>query len=174
MDKTLDFELLDFFIAEDDLFMQKLVKTMLISLGAKNIRLASDGTEAYEILRIKPPDLIFIDWSMKPTTGIDLVKKIREDTDPVVSSIPIIMLTAHSKREFVEKAVIAGANDYLVKPVSPLLLQKRIVGMFKNRTPLSHQSTTSVAPLAEHLKNNNLPNDNQSMDAIFFEAQFHR
>ncbi|MFD2205984.1 response regulator [Kiloniella antarctica] len=160
MDKTLDFGLLDFCVAEDDSFMQKLVKTMLISLGAKNIRLASDGTEAYELLRIKAPDLIFIDWTMKPTTGIDLVKKIREDSDPIISSVPIIMLTAHSKREFVEKAVIAGANDYLVKPVSPLLLQKRIEAIFKNRIPLSHQPENSTAPLARQRRNNNNLSEN--------------
>lgn len=164
MDKTLDFGLLEYCIAEDDSFMQKLIKTMLVTLGAKNIRIASDGTEAYEFLRIKTPDLIFIDWSMKPTSGIDLVRQIRKDHRPAISTVPIIMLTAHSEREYVERAVVAGANDYLVKPVSPLLLQKRIEGFFKNRAPLSFQSASATAPLAARLKNNNSPEDGDLME----------
>ncbi|WP_419905294.1 response regulator [Kiloniella sp.] len=158
MNTTLDFELLDYCIAEDDSFMQKLIKTMLVTLGAKNVRIASDGTEAFELVSIKPPDLIFIDWSMKPTSGIDLVRNIRKDPDPIISSLPIIMLTAHSEREFVEKAVIAGANDYLVKPVSPLLLQKRIEGLFKDRTPLSLQASSRPSPQAAQL-NTNAPSE---------------
>ncbi|MEH6631201.1 MAG: response regulator [Halopseudomonas aestusnigri] len=164
MDKTLDFGLLEYCIAEDDSFMQNLIKTMLVTLGAKNIRIASDGTEAYEFLRIKTPDLIFIDWSMKPTSGIDLVRQIRKNPHPSISSVPIIMLTAHSEREYVEKAMVAGANDYLVKPVSPLLLQKRIEGLFKNRTPLSFQSSPGEDPLARQFKNNTSSEDDDFME----------
>ena len=170
MATKLDFGQLEICIAEDDRFMQKLIKSMLDSLGVNKIRLASDGDEAYGLLRFAPSDLILIDWSMKPTSGIDLVRKIRKSKDKTLADTPVIMLTAHSEREYVEKAVIAGANDYLVKPVSPLLLKQRINGIFKTRMPISMQAKISPAKIKPKKKISSAPPENdRSEDEEDFE-----
>ena len=139
MGYKLDFKNLECCIVDDEPFIQRIVKSILTSLGVRDIRVANDGAGGYKLLQRKPADLIFVDWTMKPISGIDLVKKIRSSNDQNIADIPIIMLTAHSEREYVEQAVQAGANDYLVKPVSPKLLRQRIEGIFKNRLPLSEE-----------------------------------
>ncbi|WP_421783999.1 response regulator [Kiloniella litopenaei] len=148
MGYKLDFKNLECCIVDDEPFIQRIVKSILTSLGVRDIRMAGDGAGGYKLLKRKPADLIFIDWTMKPISGIDLVKKIRSSDDQNIADIPIIMLTAHSEREYVEQAVQAGANDYLVKPVSPKLLRQRIEGIFKNRLPLSEETRrTKPKPL---------------------------
>ncbi|WP_179188097.1 response regulator [Kiloniella majae] len=137
MSHKLDFRNLECCIVDDEPFIQKIIKSILISLDVKDIRLAKNGTEGYQLLKAKPTDLIFIDWTMEPMSGIELLEKIRSSDEPEIAKTPVIMLTAHSEQDYVEKAIIAGANDYLVKPVSPLLLQQRIEGIFKKQHPLS-------------------------------------
>lgn len=139
MGYKLDFKNLECCIVDDEPFIQRIIKSILTSLGVRDIRLADDGAAGYKLLQKKPTDLIFIDWTMEPTPGIDLVKQIRTSNNTQISNTPIIMLTAHSERDYVEKAIQAGANDYLVKPVSPKLLQQRIEGIFKTRLPLSEE-----------------------------------
>ncbi|MCZ4281891.1 response regulator [Kiloniella laminariae] len=137
MDNTLEFEPIQFLVVEDNEYMQKIVKTILATFGAKDIHIASSGKEALQRLSLKIPDIIIIDWAMKPMSGIDLVKAIRASKNPEIAKAPILMLTGHSERENVEEAVGAGINDFLVKPVSPLLLYKRIEHILKEgpRTP---------------------------------------
>ncbi len=137
MGYTLDFRNLECCIVDDEPFIQKIIKSILVSLDVKDIRLAKDGTEGYQLLQAKPTDLIFIDWTMEPMSGIELLEKIRSSDKPEIAETPVIMLTAHSEQDYVKKAIVAGANDYLVKPVSPLLLQQRIEGIFKKQLPLS-------------------------------------
>ena len=124
-------------IVDDEPFVQKIVKSILNSLGVRDIRLANSGEEGFDLLKTKPADLIFVDWTMEPMSGIQLIKKIRSSDRPYISEVPIIMLTAHSERKHVEQAVRAGADDFLVKPISPNLLRRRIEGIFKDRRPLS-------------------------------------
>ncbi len=146
MKKQLDFSLLDVCIVDDEAFIQKLIKSILMSLDVKQIRIASNGGEGYGLLEAKAADLIIIDWTMAPMTGVDLVRKIRASDNKIITETPAIMLTAHSERDYVEKAIKAGANDYLVKPISPKLLQQRIEGIFKSRVPLSHQEAATGRP----------------------------
>ncbi|WP_020591132.1 response regulator [Kiloniella laminariae] len=130
-ESTLDFEPIQFLVVEDNEYMQKIVKTILTTFGAKDIHIAPSGKEALQRLSLKVPDIIIIDWAMKPMSGIELVKAIRAAKVPSISQAPILMLTGHSERENVEEAVVAGINDFLVKPVSPLLLYKRIEHILK-------------------------------------------
>ncbi|WP_299381225.1 response regulator [uncultured Kiloniella sp.] len=135
----MDFQNLECCIVDDEPFIQRLIKSILSSLGVRNIRLARSGIDGFDLLEVKPADLIFIDWTMKPMSGLELIKKIRSSNCSDISGIPIIMLTAHSERKYIEQAVLAGANDYLIKPVSPNLLRKRIERIFKNRAPLNQR-----------------------------------
>ncbi|WP_053005678.1 response regulator [Kiloniella spongiae] len=137
MRHRLDFKNLACCIVDDEPFIQKIIKSILISLDVKDIRLAKDGAEGYQLLQAKPTDLIFIDWTMEPMSGIELLEKIRASDKQEIAETPVIMLTAHSEQDYVKKAISAGANDYLVKPVSPLLLQQRIEGIFKKQLPLN-------------------------------------
>ena len=79
---------------------------------------AEDGKEALNIYREKKPDMLLLDISMPQMDGLELAKAVREkDKDT-----PIIMLTAHSDREKLLKAIPLGLSKYLLKPIDDVML----------------------------------------------------
>ena len=97
--------------AEDDKNVQKDVRGYL-ELVFKDVIVASDGLEAYNIFNEKQPDLLLTDIDMPGVSGIELAKKIRKDDQDV----PIIIMTAHTKPEYLIDAVELNITRYLVKP----------------------------------------------------------
>lgn len=85
---------------------------------------AHDGLEACEKAIRHSPDLIIMDWEMPKMTGIEAVKylKGRDDT----KHIPIIMTTAFTSSEHLEKALETGATDYVRKPIDEVELLARV------------------------------------------------
>lgn len=111
-------------IAEDDATMRHILAGVLKKLGYE-VTAASDGTEAWEILRKSDaPRLLILDWVMPGMDGLSLCRKIRETQTG--GYIYIIMLTAQESRKDVLEGFEAGADDYLVKPVDPDELKARL------------------------------------------------
>lgn len=114
----------------DDLkLVRKIINDTLGELGFKSIEEATDGAEAMERLENaanenRPFGLIFCDWNMPVMSGYDFLVKLR--SIEALKSVPVIMVTAESEQANVLKAIKAGANDYLVKPISKTALLKKI------------------------------------------------
>ena len=100
-------------IVEDYEDSRTFMKFLIESYGYQVIE-ASDGLEAVESLKLQFPDLILMDMAMPMMDGIDATKAIRKFKQ--AASIPIIAVTAHGKM-FYEKAIAAGCNDLIEKPV---------------------------------------------------------
>lgn len=100
-------------IAEDYEDTRIFMKFLIESYGYQVIE-AADGLEAVESLKTQFPDLILMDMAMPVMDGIDATKAIRKFKR--AESIPIIAITAHGKL-FYEKAIAAGCNDLIEKPV---------------------------------------------------------
>lgn len=77
---------------------------------------ARDGREAVEVALRARPALILMDVWMPHQTGVSAVKEIRED--PEMRDIPIIALTAYEAVDLHIKAIQAGCNQYLLKPIN--------------------------------------------------------
>ncbi|HVF48720.1 MAG TPA: response regulator [Pyrinomonadaceae bacterium] len=93
------------------------------ALQAKGCRVieARDGREAVETALRERPALILMDVWMPKQTGVAAVKEIRED--PAMSDVPIIALTAYEAVDLHIKAIQAGCNQYLLKPIDLEQLQ---------------------------------------------------
>jgi len=76
---------------------------------------AVDGKEGVSIAAKEKPELILMDLSLPVMDGWEATRKIKADTD--LRSIPVIALTAHAMKGDEEKALAAGCDDYLVKPL---------------------------------------------------------
>jgi CheY-like chemotaxis protein len=122
----LDISNVNFLIAEDNPFMQAILKQLLRAFGVRNIREANDGSEVYNIMRTFHPDIILVDWEMAPVSGIDFVKLVRTADDSPDRFIPMIMVTGHSVQTRITGARDAGINEILIKPVSAVSLYQRI------------------------------------------------
>ena len=85
---------------------------------------AASGQEALDLLRTLPIDLVLLDVLMPGMDGTEVLKNIKRD--PVLSSVPVIMLSALDEIERVVQCIEGGAEDYLPKPFNPVLLRARI------------------------------------------------
>lgn len=100
-------------IAEDEALIRLDLKEMLEEEGYTVVGEAGDGEQAVELAREHRPDLVILDVKMPKMDGISAAEKIAEE-----SIAPVLMLTAFSQRDLVERARDAGAMAYLVKPFS--------------------------------------------------------
>jgi two-component system, response regulator PdtaR len=98
-------------IAEDEALIRLDLKEMLEEEGYVVVGEAADGEQAIELSRKLEPDLVILDVKMPVLDGISAAERITEE-----AIAPVVMLTAFSQRELVERAVDAGAMAYLVKP----------------------------------------------------------
>ncbi|MGW7515633.1 ANTAR domain-containing response regulator [Streptomyces sp. NPDC054796] len=100
-------------LAEDEALIRMDLKEMLEEEGYTVVGEAGDGQTAIELAREHRPDLCILDVKMPVLDGISAAEKIAEE-----GIAPVLMLTAFSQRELVERARDAGAMAYLVKPFS--------------------------------------------------------
>ncbi len=133
-------------IAEDEALIRLDLSEMLADEGFQVIGEAGDGVQAVQLARELRPDLVIMDVKMPKKDGIDAAAEI------VAEQIaPVVILTAFSQRDLIERARDAGAMAYLVKPFSQSDLLPAIelaVSRFAERKALEDE----VATLTERLE----------------------
>ncbi|MDA8239492.1 MAG: response regulator [Nitrospiraceae bacterium] len=102
-------------IVDDCQTTRKILGMYLKSKGFEVVY-AENGLDAIEKLAAASVNMIMTDLNMPYMDGLELVRSIR--TDAALSDLPIIMVTTEADPEEKEKAFVAGANGYMVKPVS--------------------------------------------------------
>ncbi|MCF8476781.1 MAG: response regulator [Pseudolabrys sp.] len=115
-------------IVDDYNTMIRIIRNLLKQLGFVEIDDASDGSTALAKMHAKQYGLVISDWNMEPMTGYDLLQRVR--SDPSLSDIPFIMVTAESKTENVIAAKKAGVSNYIVKPFNAQTLRSKIEAVF--------------------------------------------
>jgi CheY-like chemotaxis protein len=123
-------------IVDDNQYTRKMLRMMLINLGAKMIYEAADGVAALELVRTADPDLMILDWEMPMLSGAHVMRIVRSPGVFPKPNLPIIMLTAHAQRSRVNAALRLGINEFLVKPISPKTLQDRLLSVLVNPRPM--------------------------------------
>lgn len=99
-------------IADDESIIRMGLRVMLRDLGYEVAGTARDGVEALDLAREKQPDLAILDIKMPRMDGLEAAAAISQ-----ARPIPIIILTAFSDREYVERARSTAVHAYLIKPV---------------------------------------------------------
>ncbi len=116
-------------VVDDFSTMRRIIKNLLRDLGFTNTEEADDGMTALPMLQTGRFDFLVTDWNMPGMTGLDLLKEVRKDANLV--SMPVLMVTAESKREQIIEAAQAGVNGYVVKPFTAATLQEKIDKIFE-------------------------------------------
>src|SRR5271156_5427997 len=105
-------------VVDDNQYMRKMIRNLLLNCGDKDIFEAGDGITALDTIRTLGPDVVVLDWELPLWSGAGLVRIVRSPGVFPVPDVPIIMLSGHGERWRVLEAVQLSVNEYLVKPVS--------------------------------------------------------
>jgi len=108
-------------IADDEANIRRLITILLRSYDLSE---AQDGRHALQLIREVQPDLVLLDDMMPEMTGLEVLHVVRGD--PLIASIPIILLSAKGQRTEIEHGLHSGATRYLVKPFESQALRATV------------------------------------------------
>jgi two-component system, chemotaxis family, chemotaxis protein CheY len=120
-------------IAEDNQYLRKLIRNLLVNVGIKKIDEVTDGLAGFEAIKTLEPDIVLIDWELPLLNGAELVRIIRTPGMLARPAIPVIMFGASAERWRIAEAKRLGVNAYLTMPVSAKTLLDRIVSILGKR-----------------------------------------
>lgn len=123
-------------IIEDNQYMRKVIRNLLVNLGVKNIHEAQDGIVGLEAIRLFEPDVVLLDWEMPLLTGAELLRIVRSPGVFPVPDVPVIMLTGHGERWRVVEASRLGVHEFLMKPISAKALLDRLLAILAKPRPM--------------------------------------
>ena len=137
-DKQIDKEIegLGILIADENQYMRKITRSMLMTIGAKSIYEAADGVAALDVIRSANPDIAILDWTLPVLSGPQVLKIVRSPGVFPKPHLPIIMLTACAQRSLVFEALRLGVHEFLIKPTSPKSLRDRLVSILVKPRPM--------------------------------------
>ena len=110
-------------VAEDNVVNRELIREMLDAWGFRVLE-ASDGEHAFATIKAERPDLVLMDIQMPREDGFSVLRRLR--LDPQLAAIPVLALTAYAMRGDSEKALAAGFNAYITKPIDMPSLRREI------------------------------------------------
>lgn len=116
-------------VVDDNQYMRKMIRNLLVNCGVKDIYEAGDGITALDTIRTVGPDVMILDWEMPLLSGAELVRIVRSPGVFPMPDVPIIMLSSFGERWRVLEAARLGVNEYLIKPVSAKAIYDRLVSI---------------------------------------------
>lgn len=137
----------DILVVEDEPDISELISYNLLKEGY-NVFTAASGEEGVKLAKGKIPSLVVLDLMLPGIDGLEVCKQIRND--PKTSNAGIIMLTAKGEESDVVIGLELGADDYIVKPFSPKILQARIKAVLRRKETPENDSESSEKPLKIH------------------------
>jgi len=129
-------ENLGILVVDENQYMRKLTRMMLMNLGTKTIYEAGDGVAALDIIRTANPDIAILDWALPVLSGPQVIKIVRSPDVFPKPHLPIIMLTVCAQRSQVAEAMRLGVHEFLVKPTSPQALRDRLLSIVAQPRPM--------------------------------------
>ena len=139
-------------IVDDDQKLLKMLQRTMVYEGLTVVT-ASNGQEALDQVDTSQPEIIVLDWMMPKMDGLEVVQRLRAENNQAY----ILMLTARDALENRVEGLESGADDYLVKPFSPVELVARIHAMLRRveakptRQPVTFDSL-SLDPLCHQAR----------------------
>ncbi|HUJ70614.1 MAG TPA: response regulator [Verrucomicrobiae bacterium] len=117
-------------VVDDEAAIREYETSLLSELGHEML-VAANGAEALRLAYEKRPHLVLLDIMMPELSGIEVCRRLR--ADPRTRDIRIIMVSAVDAKRALEESIIAGADDFLAKPVNALELMVRVRSILRVR-----------------------------------------
>ena len=116
-------------VVEDEAHVQELVSYTLQGAGYR-VEVVDRGLSALDVARRTPPDLVVLDIRLPDIDGWEVCRRLRAESD-----VPILIMTALAEDESLVKGLRLGADDYMSKPFSPVVLTARVQALLRRAAP---------------------------------------
>ena len=135
MDKPFDKQNLSVLVVDDVNVIRIHVKALLRAYGFNTVEVAGSVPEAQRMLESQEYQLVMCDWHMYGPSGLDFLRFVRKH--PKFSKLVFVMMTAESTKEKVLEAVTAGVDNYVIKPLTPQVIESKIITTLQKRQLLA-------------------------------------
>ncbi|HEX5134145.1 MAG TPA: response regulator, partial [Thermoanaerobaculia bacterium] len=129
-------------VVEDSPDIRVLVR-MLLEAGGHEVLTAADGRAGVEAARKAQPDLVLMDLSLPILSGWEAARAIKDD--PATSSIPVVAVTAHAMHGDRERALAAGCDGFIAKPIDEETFEPLVRSFFH---PRAEEASPSIGDTA--------------------------
>jgi CheY-like chemotaxis protein/phosphoribosyl 1,2-cyclic phosphodiesterase len=127
-------------VADDDPTIVRLL-TLALEQDGFHVVTVSDGEAALRLARLEHPDLILLDWQMPNADGMEVTRRLRNEPDPALRGVPVVLITAQSGPENTAAGFAAGVTDYLTKPFRPAHVRARVQAWLLRRAAEAPRDT---------------------------------
>lgn len=128
-------------VVEDSPDIRVLIR-MLLEAAGHDVLTASDGRAGVDAVKAERPDLVLMDLSLPILSGWEAAKEIKED--PAIRSIPVVAVTAHAMHGDRERALAAGCDGFIPKPIDEETFESLVSSYL--RQPAAEQTSLSEPP----------------------------
>lgn len=118
-------------VVEDEPSSSRLIEAVLSESGFEVV-LASNGLDGLKMAKTENPRLVILDVMLPGMDGFEVCSRIR--SDPSIQRLPVLFLSAKARESDKDMGLRVGSDDYLVKPVDPPFLVKRITDIIASKT----------------------------------------
>lgn len=137
----LDFSLISFLIIDDQPYTRRIVRSILAGFGSREIYESVNGAEALELVRMAMPSIIITDLVMPGLDGLRFISAVKTPASPT-HKIPIIVLSGYLTKTATLAVRGSGADELLVKPVSPKALYEHISHVVLRNDQANHPAAS--------------------------------
>ncbi len=124
----------NFLLVQSEPVLAEITSFRLQLLGYQ-IESVGTGGEALDRIRKRIPDLVILDTALRDGDGLEWLARLR--TEFRTDQFPVLVISLDPSLETVERAFYAGAQDYLITPFDPIVLEEKVVEFASTRKPLS-------------------------------------
>jgi len=113
-------------VADESLYIRRILRDMLARVGITRVFEAPDGADAIGVVGENKPDLVIFDWDLAILSGDEFARLVRTTATSPLPAVPLILMLAKPRRSVIDRALEVGVNEIIAKPFSPRVLWSRL------------------------------------------------
>lgn len=122
-------------VVDDHQAMRDILRALLYGLGARQVAEATSAKAALEHLMLNPVGLLLADHDLGGTSGVELIRTVRREPSCRNRKVPIVMVSGRAEPAVILAARDAGVDEFLVKPLTPAGLVRKLSLALEGRRP---------------------------------------
>ena len=113
------------------MYSRALMRSMLLQLEIKAVHEAVDGAAAIDVICAVNPDVMIVDWDLPVLNVREVLRMVRTSSAIANPNLPVIVVSSSGQSADVHDAIKLGAQHFMVRPISPKMLEQRLRSIMK-------------------------------------------